>query len=89
LHTSAEDNAAPAITGRRAAPILHVTGSARRSTAARRRVNIGSVARSVMTRLTCIIPSAQFSVIKPMAKTEASTAVFCSWSAFAIGWNFR
>jgi len=64
-----------------------VTGSARRSTDASSKVNMGSVARRVMTKLTCMIPSAQLSVTKPSVKTAARSAVFCSWSALAIGWG--
>ena len=75
------------MTGRRAAAMAGEARSVLRRAAARARVKSGSVARRVMTRLTCIIPSAELSVRKPMVKTAARRAVARSWEEDRTGWN--
>jgi hypothetical protein len=73
------------MTGRRAAAMAGDARSDLSSAAARTRVKRGSVARSVMTRLTCIMPSAELSVRKPVVKTAAKSAVERSWAVEAMG----
>lgn len=68
---SAEERAAPAMTGMRLAAMPHDTRSDLSRKELRRRVKMGSVARSVMTSDTCIMPSAQLRVMKPIVKTAA------------------
>ncbi len=76
---------APAMTGRRAAAMAGEARSDLSSAAARTRVKRGSVARSVITRLTCIIPSAELSVRNPIVNTAAKSAVERNWDEEAIG----
>ena len=82
---STELRAAPAMIGMSAAPILQVTCSDFRRNAARNRVKRGSVARRVITKLTCIMPRAEFNVIKPIVNAAARRAVDLSWAELFIG----
>ena len=82
-----ELSAAPAMTGRSAAAMAGDARSDLSRAAARTSVKSGSMARRVITRLTCIMPRAEFSVRNPKVKTAARRAVDRNWVEEVIGWN--